>query len=156
MGSIAKADLLCQKLALNAALNKPTSFKAVLSDATVNARDRIYIGGTIKNTRGILVANNATQLWSGSWSNPVYYTERGTISSNSIIWTGTRSDGTKALGGPASSPYQQFCADWSSSAGAVTVGNAYTKDYRALDVYNGGVPASACSNTMPFYCIGEQ
>lgn len=134
LGGLAGADAICQSEA--ATLVYSGSYKAILSDATTNAKDRLTIVyPVIRATDGVVV--DATNIWDGSLQNY--------ISSVGYIMTGTGSDGTR-------SP-SYTCNSWTSGLGSDTGVVGY-------DVYNGNpqwiiFSPVACSTPTHLYCIQQ-
>jgi hypothetical protein len=138
-GGIAIADALCTDLATRAGLGG--TWLSILSDSTVDARDRIAIGGAIRNTMGELVAENQKDLWDGFIAAPVAYTEAGDQFLASP-YTGTNADGTASA---------DHCQDWTAMNGANgLLGDAgYAgSSWVESDVGN-------CNQSLPFYCISQ-
>lgn len=74
-----------------------THWQAILSDASVDAIDRLNISGPIYNMNGDLVAVSKPDLFDGNLSAPISFTEIGQdVSDISIheVWTGTNANGT--------------------------------------------------------------
>lgn len=103
-GGIAAADYLVTDSADAAGLipgwnHVDILYHAILSDSTVDARDHINVQGPVYNTHGDLVATGAADLWDGTISAPIKYTEQGVeIGNNFDVWAGTARDGGR-LGG---------------------------------------------------------
>ncbi len=96
-GSLVAADQLCnargQAPYLLATFGSLT-FKALLSDASTNARDRVSIAGRVINATGQVLANDFNDLWDGTIATGVRYTEFGTASlDNTVFWTGSNQFG---------------------------------------------------------------
>ena len=80
-------------------------FRAILSDGTTNANDRLDIQGPIYNMQNELIANDAADLWDGSLAHAIRYDELGNSVPvpgsdplhplNGWVWTGTSSAGLK-------------------------------------------------------------
>ena len=72
-------------------------WRAIGSTATVSARDNTTTnppgGVPIYRIDGELVANDYSDLWAGSISNPINVSENGT-SVSPFVWTGSNEDGT--------------------------------------------------------------
>jgi hypothetical protein len=126
LGGLAGADTRCQTLAAAAGIAGTKTWHAYLSvehgpggDAgtgPINARDRIGTGPWY-NVRGILVANNLTELHNRKGDATVFIDEHGLMINGQWtgsptpnehdILTGTNVDGTVALG--------KTCSDWTSA-----------------------------------------
>jgi hypothetical protein len=79
-------------------------YHAVLSDSTVNAKDRLDISGPVYNMQNELVATSAADLWDGTLLNAIRYDEfgnavpmtslidehdRGFQTEPTLVWTGS-------------------------------------------------------------------
>lgn len=77
-----------------------TNWKAIVSTATVDARDNtstnptLSVGEPIYRLDDTRIANNYADLWDNSLAAPLSVTELGTIS-NGLAWTGTNGSGVK-------------------------------------------------------------
>jgi len=134
LGGLDGADALCDTLAtaVSAELGNKT-WRAYLSTATVNARDRIGTGPWF-NQAGKLVANTVDQLvdqGAGGTLEQTWATGDATIALDELgnqvptggnggvqhdILTGTLADGTVATG--------FTCSDWTATTGNVQVGHS--------------------------------
>ena len=103
-GSLAQADLHCQDFADQASLGG--TWKALISDSTENAADRLSITGPIRNLMGQPIADTPTELWSSAVQNAVQYSEWGDPI-ETRAWTGTSVFGVHIA--------SQSCDDWSPS-----------------------------------------
>lgn len=151
LGGLAGADQKCEQLADAAGL--PGTFRAILSTSTTSARDRITIRGSVGDTKGRLLANNAGDFWDGSLAQLVSYDEKGRYVSVSIVWTGTEFNGVRDTG-----PYTTYCDNWTSTSGAkgCEVGRTDHRDAKWISIYGSGdQPAHACSNMSRIYCIEQ-
>jgi len=121
LGSLADADTFCKTLAtaVSAPLGGKT-WRAYLSTATANARDRIG-AGPWRNQAGVVVANNVTELHQqeagqaldATWppaNLAIALDETGAQLPNDVhdILTGSKADGTLATGAT--------CNDWTSES----------------------------------------
>jgi Dockerin type I domain len=113
-GSLVAADQLC-----NARGQSPymlstfgqLTYKALLSDASTNARDRVAIEGRIINAGGKLLANDYDDLWDGTIVTGVNYNEFGTLAPNNTpFWTGSNQFGYSS----------QHAQNWSSTLSGQT------------------------------------
>jgi hypothetical protein len=96
-GSLIAADQIC-----NARGQAPyllntfgsQSYKALLSDESTHARDRVTIAGRVINTAGQVLAVDFTDLWDGTIAVGVNYNEGGVQTlANTIFWTGSNQNG---------------------------------------------------------------
>lgn len=73
-----------------------TNWRVIGSTAAVNAFD--HIGGAFSmplyNLGGLRVADNSTDLWDTSISNPIQFDEFGALTTASFVWTGTQENGS--------------------------------------------------------------
>lgn len=101
---IEAADAICQKLARNARFE--TTFKAWISDDSINAKDRITGKGPWVRPDGILIANNKDDLLDGSLNAPINLTEARQYIGDTLgsVWTGSNENGTKT---------SNNCGNWS-------------------------------------------
>ena len=148
LGGLAGADAQCQSLA-EAAGSTGKTWRAYLSAEGVNARDRIGAGPWV-NFNGVTIASDVASLHSDA--NPINketgLTEtgaavpgRGETPNQHDILTGTKADGTLAVG--------QTCADWTSSGeGAAMVGHfdrAGPDSLATATSWNAAHPSRGCS-----------
>lgn len=139
---ISGADGRCMLVA--AAAGHPGLFKAIISDTSTSAKDRIKISLPVYNMAGQLVAANTTDLWDGDVQNPINYDEHGAlVTSVFTVWNGTRDSGRAYA--------QNNCQDWASSAqddmGEIGMLNkkATWIDDRAIN----------CDKESRLYCISQ-
>jgi hypothetical protein len=131
IGSLTNADALCQAAA--GAAGYAGAFKAVLSDETTDARDRLKLSYPIvRADTGATVA--ATNLWIGSLNAPL-----GPFRTN--VWTGTDPTGRKVAG--------STCASWTGGTMGV-VGFNDDASTNWIDVLT-----EACTNARSLYCIEQ-
>jgi hypothetical protein len=143
-GGPAGADAICLARAKSA--GRGGAWKAIISDATVDARDRVSIVKPIRSTSGQLVAQSASDLWDGVIANPVGHDEAGTpITSPVRVWDGTRDNGTKYP-----NP-QSHCNGWS------TTDPTYWGEYGRLDSTTLWIDdqAQSCNKDARLYCISQ-
>jgi hypothetical protein len=138
---LAGADAICAQTAAAAGL--PGTFKAILSDTTANAVDRLSFDYPVTTTNGDLI--EATNLWSGAGIANRVRTELGALSV-SWVWTGTRTDGTAGV---------TDCRDWTYpfSMSRGTHANSGTTD--SLWLGHDGV-GGLCDNRFALYCINSR
>lgn len=168
--ALASADDECSAMAAAstvAEVRSRTYWRAILSNSTINAVDRIVIevGKSVYNTHGELVASPANPLFSGRLIVPVQYNENnrampGTQTGEASpgyesLWTGTNNNGTRRTG-PGT------CADWTSASPALeaTVGNHLRvggTNYPFNDLTSGvsGGADSSCEERKYIYCISQ-
>lgn len=106
---IAAGDSVCRNLATDAGLSHPESFKAWLSDGSVDAIDRFDHDGPWVRPDGVAVAADKNELTSGTLFTSIGQTEQGDYMAmmvdNITVWTGTSTDGTGA---------GSYCQGWSN------------------------------------------
>ena len=164
IGGLSGADSLCQNLASGAGVGNKTwrAYLSVERDANngnraTDARSRIGNGPWF-NAKGVMVANNLTELHSRKGDSTVFIDERSqpingqwTGSPSPVehdIMTGSNADGTLMTG--------FTCDDWTSSA-ATAVGQVGHSDglgpngdtSGALSSWNSAHANQNCSNTAP-------
>ncbi len=145
LGGLAGADTTCQSLAETAGL--VGTYRAILSDSTTDARDRLAIRSEVRDTAGTLLATGPGELWGGSLRARLHRDENGATVTTSIIWTGTDADGTRDDAGG-------FCGNWTSGSGGAEAGRTDQSDHRWISIYGSGSSSGhACSNTSRMYCI---
>jgi len=112
LGGLAGADAICNTRAAASSLGLPAKWKALVSDSTVDAANRIpWNWGTLKDVTGTtIVSGGFPDLWDGSLAAPVSKNENGGTTAGNV-WTGTLSSGAKdALwSGIQVAPY---CNNW--------------------------------------------
>jgi hypothetical protein len=137
-GGLQAADGICQTHADGGGL--PGTFVALLSSATVAARDRVTVTGTIVNMAGQIIAVDEADLWDGTLQNAVDFDENGDDGPG-VTWTGTLADGS--IG--------ETCQDWTSTDNALygTQGNV-----RMTDAFWVESP-DRCFKTKRLYCISQ-
>jgi hypothetical protein len=157
LGGLAGADSKCQTLADAASLGG--TFRAWLSDGTGTAAARLtHSSGAYVLVDGTVVANDWTQLASGTLLHPIDETEQkgaataGSASSQACFgaacaWTDTNADGTLAEGSFS-------CVNWSSQSpndNAVLGETTATTTYWSSFATSSGV----CDLTAPLYCVQQ-
>jgi hypothetical protein len=112
---IAAGDAICRRLANNAGL--PGSFVAWLSDADVDARDRVVIPSTLRRVDGRVLVNDWNELTTaGILRSSLHVDERGRylVDDGGAVHTGTFADGTGGNGAYS-------CDDWTASGSQNTI-----------------------------------
>ena len=74
--------------------DKDWTWTAIASTNSVDARDNALVSAPVYNLQGDLIATGFDDIWDGSISNPVYYTEAGLDAPSNHVRTGTGVDGT--------------------------------------------------------------
>ena len=159
LGGLAGADALCQKLATDAGKAGNFTWRAYLSTSSfgggtiVNARDRIG-NGPWHNIKGELIAKTSDELHGAKngLAKPTALTEKGALVNGRgdtpnahDILTGSRPDGTAALGNADTT-----CKNWTSGAdeGSALLGH-HDRTGLSLDPpmlsWNSAHPSAGCS-----------
>jgi len=147
LGGLDGADALCQRLA-EAAGSTGQTWRAYLSTATVNARDRIG-SGPWHNAKGVLIAANLDDLHDPAKNmisketglteagNPV--NGRGDKPNTHDILTGTNADGTANA---------NTCGDWTLNGEGVAMVGHHDRtgldDSAAAKSWNASHPSRGC------------
>lgn len=144
------ADSLCRLFALKGNLPNWKSFTAWLSDASTDASTRIHPGlGRYFRTDAVLVATGAAQFSSGSLDAPIERDEYGEKPVGTLVWTGTRPDGTAV-------PGSTHCAAWTSDNLLLKdayFGHAGASDGRWTQHPDPELNPTICLDALHLYCI---
>lgn len=108
LGGLAGADTTCNNEATT--LGYGGTWKALLSDSTTNAKDRLTITYPVMRA-GDDVIVDSTNIWDASLQNAISSDGKGAM-------TGTGTDGTKNSNGGT------FCNDWTTASGIVIRGDS--------------------------------
>jgi hypothetical protein len=156
IGGIPGADDICRTLAVSA--NLGTSFIAWLSDDTSSPVGRFAEdAGPYVLVDGSIVANNWTDLTSGTLRHPIDTTELGgppptssTICGNDAVWTDTDPNGI-VFQGDAS------CDGWSNLMGTTAGFGSTTATAEWTDMCLGGSAGGTptCLGTAPLFCFEQ-
>ncbi|MCO4753611.1 MAG: DUF1554 domain-containing protein [Bacteriovoracaceae bacterium] len=145
-GGISGADSICLSRAQSSGLKK--NYKAILSDSTNDAKDRLSLLGAVykfnSESEKEKIVQLGVDLWESSLLSAIDRDEQfNTVSG--LVWTGTESEGR--------SGFSTDCNDWSSSssADAATVGDTTMTDDRYIEV---GIDES-CDRSLRIYCISQ-
>jgi hypothetical protein len=99
LGGVDGADALCRQAAKSAGLGD-VPWRAWISTAAQNAKDRIEHHGKYVRVDGHVVAKDFDELVSGTLQSAITIAENGTIAAATLdkapVWTGTKADGTLA------------------------------------------------------------
>jgi len=162
LGGLQGADDKCNHLAGEGGLLNPAiTWKAILSDNSTNAKDRILIDRAIYSTHkssgttfsGYLLAY-ANQFWSSPQNAPLVYNQYGIYDQykepetyhGNHTWTGTNSNGSKAGGN---------CSNWTSNYGYGLVGDASIGGSDSDRWRDGSKQWQPCANRHQIYCISQ-
>jgi hypothetical protein len=159
LGGLAGADAKCQARAMAAGLTG--TFRAWLSDSDDQPATRfIKENGPYLLVTGNVVANNFTQVTSGTLRHAINVTELGTAAPTAtipgcttpIVWTNTTSDGY--VGDPGAT-----CGDWTDSVvfsgwfGTTTSQTEWTSPN--CTGVAGTSTATGCGALAPIYCFEQ-
>ncbi len=142
IGSLSNADVFCQSKATSGTASSAmgATWKAIMSDESTNAKDRLSISGPVLLLDGSTVATDAADLWDGTISTNININENGeTVSS--WVWTGTTEDGLKASG--------DTCNSW-VGVGSGLAGNSTSTTSTWINGNSG-----SCLSSYRLYCISD-
>jgi hypothetical protein len=140
-GGLAGGNGICNDRAASAGLDG--TFRALLSDASTDARDRIVLTGPVRNMLGEIVATDTADLWDGTILGTIDYDENGVeLQIAALAWTGSAADGTSA----------SSCADWTSaeSSDFGTQGDLTATDDKWVANNDG-----RCNREHHLYCVEQ-
>lgn len=146
LGGLAGADSLCQSSATAAGLSR--TYKAIMSDATTNAKDRLSLLGAVyifdSATSRQKVVDLGVDLWDSTLLRPIDRDENFNNYSGQV-WSGTQSEGTVGIA--------TNCNSWTSNSSGVsgTVGDSAFSDDRYIEL---GMDQT-CDSVRPIYCISQ-
>lgn len=144
LGGLSGADAKCTSLALAAGLGGRAAWRAILSDSTVGARDRILIRGPVRNTRFETVSLS-TGLFNktGALAKPIQYSETGASPPDNTnnVWTGSELDGSSD---------DDHCSDWKLIYGIGETGSSSSSNKLWLDASD-----HDCLQEKHLYCISQ-
>ena len=165
MGGLAGADTLCKSAATAAGYGG--AWKAILSDETTNAKARLTFTKPIKNTKGTLIANNATELWSGAIANPILFDEKGVEvprdNFDFFAWSGTYENGTYgiswfiAIVNNQNTRIKFACNNWTADTAAFSGNSGYF--YSKTAAWIAAQPIfyemHQCDRKKHLYCVSQ-
>ena len=144
LGGLSGADSLCSNAA-NVAGILGDGWKAVMSDATADAKDRLVIKGPIYRGDGSLIAKSAADLWDSIIGAGVSITETGAwYTGTQYVWTGTSATGVNN---------GQNCGNWLSSSAAAGVWTGRADSGSTTWTENN--TNTACSGSFRLYCLNK-
>jgi hypothetical protein len=159
IGGLTGADDICRQLAVNAGLS--SSYAAWLSDSTGSPASRFpEDAGPYVLVDGTIVANNWTDLTSGTLRHAIDMTETGgpppattaCAGAPGAVWTDTTPQG--ALENVGST-----CGDWADPTGAMAVwgSTSFMEKWSdgCFDVSNGGVAAPCGTERAALFCFEQ-
>jgi len=135
-------------MALAAAAGLGGTFKAIISDGTGDAINRLNLfNATYYNMNGDIISCDSAGFWDGEIDNAIIYDENG-VSRSGWVWTG--SDRYGVWGGDGS--VNEACGNWTACddtyMGGGIAGNAISYNRYWLDYNNPG-----CEAYCRIYCI---
>ncbi len=147
VGSLANADSLCQSQA--SLLGYGGAYKAILSDDSTNAKDRLTLAYPIVRATDGTTVVASSNLFGADLTNSIEIAG-GTAK---YTWGGTKSDGTIDTG--------HTCSSWTSSAGTTLIGrtdqvtNARTSNDTSWIGNDYYTTYYDCSLNRALYCIQQ-
>jgi hypothetical protein len=139
---IEAGDSICNFFAAQSGLPWQGSYKAWLSDASTDARDRFENDGPRVRIDGIEVTPDLAGLTSGMLLSAIHQAVTDWYSSNSGVWTGTNPDGTANT---------DHCSGWTSTDGS---GRSARSGF--VDAGWTSFEVGSCSATnFRLYCISD-
>jgi hypothetical protein len=136
-------DAICRSEAAAANLPLAASYKAWLSSADIDARERFEFDGPWYRVDGVRVAASIVDLLDGFIDAPIQVDANGSPLGFESVWTGTGADGLRT--GLA-------CASWSSTSGSGTVGATAAAETRwSQGFFNAGCSAG----NLRLYCLAD-
>lgn len=144
---LAAADAICRNSATAAGLASPESFKAWLSTATVDARDRFLDDGPWMRIDRVRIANDLADLTDGYLRAPLNVTETGVYLGSNLVFTGTDESGVAV---------PDRCNEWTSDASGDT-GQTGAADGADLDwtFHDITLTGGSCSSLRSLYCLQD-
>lgn len=162
LGSLETYDLLCNEFADAAGLEGV--WKALMSDETTDAKDRLNIFAEVRNSRqstgwwwsrracsGDIVASGAEELWNDGISLFTLFrfkpdgTSHGPLT---FTMTGSRQNGTKYAG--------RTCNSWSTNSGSFIYGGGAAWGWDQYWLESWSFECDAGSSARKIYCINGQ
>lgn len=148
-GTLESADALCESEAQSAGLVR--SYKAIISNTSYDAKERIRLYGKVYNVdaslNAIKVVDQPEDLWRAftkSLLSPVNLDANGGIVSG-YAWTGSYSEGSRSD--------DNHCSNWSSTSSSLdgqagVIGSTSSTWLEDLSV-------ESCSESFHLYCISQ-
>lgn len=140
---IEAADSICNNLADAANLPFVGQYKAWLSDATTEAKDRFTSTGAWSRLDNFEVANSPDQLTSGRLETSINVDENGNRQNSYYTWTGTVGNGT-AQG-------DFHCDSWTTTTGQAILGFAN----RTSSAWTYGVVVGCDFDELQIFCLSD-
>jgi len=163
LGGLQGADAKCTQMAEEGGLtDSRVSWKAILSDNSTHAKDRVKTDKNIYSTYmgdgkifSYYLIASANQFWnSPAAGNRMIFNQFGYYDAykepetnhGNHTWTSTRSSGTNTAGN---------CYNWTSNFGAGHVGDATVGGEDSNRWFDGGSATQSCSHRNQIYCISQ-
>lgn len=141
------ADNYCVSRAGMAGLSDPLNYRALLSDSTTDAADRLHPGGgRYVLVDGTVVADSFAKMFSEPLRHPIDLDELGDPA-YVAAWTGTRFGTARALSGDV------FCGDWNDDGLNQNGGFGWTDEVDATWVE---ADISDCLAESTIYCVEQR
>ncbi len=131
-------------------IDSSKTWLGLVSMAATAASSRPTSWGNIRNINGDLVASSQADLFDGTLTSAVTYTELGTLAGAAQVWTGSDTNGAMVSGGLATA---NTCTDWTTNAGGSKKANIGIANSATGTWLNNGT--LACSKGKRFYCISS-
>lgn len=149
-GGLAGGDTICNARAAESPLGLGSSWKALLSDATGNAFDRVsWNWKNLKNVNGtVIVDNGIMDLFDGTLDSALNLDERGNVINGAKVYTGTTS-----IGG-YNSGIHTSCSNW-TSVGSTYGGCGISNNLNSSWIDMGNCSYNYCSAGYNLYCIED-
>jgi hypothetical protein len=154
LGGLAGADGICQSAASAAGLSG--TFKAWLSDGTDSPDTRFNKSpGPYALVTSARIAESYNDLADGSIAAPINLDENGQFVPTTLVWTGTRGDGTSAS-------LPNYCSNWTDNVSTQVTNIQTGRDDRTnaewtafqLPVTNPPTTIS-CADSYRLYCFEQ-
>jgi hypothetical protein len=153
LGGLSGGDAKCATRAAagSATQSLPGAWRAILSNATVNAKDRLNLnsGLDVRDSQGNGITSVSNRLWMTetlSLAGEIRFDENGSNAAPFNAWTGTQPDGT-------SSGLSATCQDWtmgSNSVSGIKGASSFTISKWLSDL------VMPCELSLRLYCINVQ
>jgi len=155
MGGLTGADSICSTAAATSSYGLTGSWKAIMSDSSINAADRIpWNWGTLRtvNDAVTIVDGGYPDLFDGSLDMPMGYDVEGNVLPNGNVYTGSNYYGISysSIG----SSNMNFCSDWTSSGSTPNAAVGSSSSTTSTWLYSSSY-YYACYNTSYIYCIED-
>ncbi len=103
------------------------------------------------NTYEEIIASGYTDLFDGTLSTPIRYTEARTVVSYNEVWSGTDPSGLRAFGGGSSANCNSWTSGGTGDSGVFGNPNQIASQWSNA----GGAGTNNCSESKPIYCFAR-